>query len=290
LKEYIESVHAILLFGLIGSVLIWIAKSMGFFNLPKPGVRAQLPVFFRNVVTVFGIYLGMTVAVAPLLAHALQTLYDIEQHQTITNLTLALLQLGVLAAIFLLLYLYTKAQDPHLFQQIWKDRTINQPQNILADYGIGMLTWIIGFPLVVVVGQLADMSLYFFFGFESFEQSAVRYLKTTLDSPKMLSLALFTILIAAPVIEEFLFRGYLQTFLKRHMPIKLAIVISSLCFSLFHITASQGLGNFSLVASLFTFALFLGFIYERQGSLFASVGLHMTFNTVSTLKILFFPD
>ena len=32
------------------------------------------------------------------------------------------------------------------------------------------------------------------------------------------------------------------------------------------------------------------FIYERQASLFASFALHMTFNAVSTFRILFFPD
>ena len=106
----------------------------------------------------------------------------------------------------------------------------------------------------------------------------------------MLAVALFTILIAAPIIEEFLFRGCLMTYLKRYMPPKGAITLSALCFSLFHFAPSQGFGNISLVASLFVLALFLGFIYERQASLFASIGLHMTFNAVSTFRILFFPD
>jgi membrane protease YdiL (CAAX protease family) len=69
-----------------------------------------------------------------------------------------------------------------------------------------------------------------------------------------------------------------------------AILLSALCFALFHFAPSQGIGNISLVGSLFLFALFLGFIYERQASLFASVGLHMTFNTVSTFRILFYPE
>ena len=71
---------------------------------------------------------------------------------------------------------------------------------------------------------------------------------------------------------------------------KKAIVFSALCFALFHYAPSQGMGNISLLATLFLFALFLGFIYERQASLFASIGLHMTFNAVSTFRILFFPE
>jgi membrane protease YdiL (CAAX protease family) len=69
----------------------------------------------------------------------------------------------------------------------------------------------------------------------------------------------------------------------------LAIVFSSICFSAFHFSFSQGIGNISLLFSLFVFALFLGFIYERQGSLFASISLHMTLNIVSVARILLSP-
>jgi membrane protease YdiL (CAAX protease family) len=134
------------------------------------------------------------------------------------------------------------------------------------------------------------MLLYLSAGLENYEQVAVRYLKLALSSPSMLMIALFMVLFAAPAIEEFLFRGLLQTCLKRFMPIKWAIALSSLCFAFFHFSPSQGIGNISLIASLFTFALYLGFIYERQASLIASFTLHMTFNTVSTLRILFFSD
>ena len=78
-----------------------------------------------------------------------------------------------------------------------------------------VLLWIVSFPLVIALGQLVDMLLTLFGGFQGYEQVAVRYLKTTLESPLPLTLALFTILIAAPIIEEFLFRGLLQSYLKR---------------------------------------------------------------------------
>jgi hypothetical protein len=112
----------------------------------------------------------------------------------------------------------------------------------------------------------------------------------TIDSPFMLSIALFTIIIAAPVTEEFIFRGMLQNWLKTKLGTKSAIITTSACFALFHLSSSQGLGNISLALSLFSFACFLGFIYEKKGSLYASIGLHMTFNAVSTLRILFSPN
>jgi membrane protease YdiL (CAAX protease family) len=128
------------------------------------------------------------------------------------------------------------------------------------------------------------------FGVQAYEQVAVRYLKMALDSPPLLLTALFIILIAAPFIEELLFRGFLQNWLKSILGAKSAILIASFCFALFHLSASQGIGNISLAISLFSFSCFLGFIYERQRSLLASIGLHMTFNAVSCFRILTMPD
>jgi uncharacterized protein len=284
MQQYADYLQTILFFGLIGGILIWIAKSYGFFHLPASPERKTNPVRLKTVVVVFGIYLVMTMIVAPLIADRLKSSFSA------TFAVLSILQLVTLLCIFAFFYLYSKAESPQLFSRIWKDRSIANSKPIGIDFLIGIMTWFIGFPVVVVIGQLADMILYFYFGVENYEQVAVRYLKTTLSSPEMLTIALMTILIAAPIIEEFMFRGCLQTYFKRYMTPKNAIVLSSLCFSLFHYAHSQGIGNISLIASLFLFALFLGFIYERQASLFASVGLHMTFNAVSTFRILFFPE
>ena len=290
MQIYIGFFQAIFLFGLLSAVLLWIAKSKGFFSLPHLSARQIKRVRFQSVVIVFTIYLGMTMFIAPLLVHLIQAFHSIFSRENLPFAILGWVQLLILLGIFLLFYLYAKAQDPTLFKKIWKDWGIPHPKPISTDFLMGMMTWLIAFPLVIVIGQLVDMLLYFFFQFANYEQVAVHYLKTTLTSPPMLAVAIFTILVAAPIIEEFLFRGCLQTFFKRFMPPQKAIMLSALSFALFHFSPSQGIGNISLVASLFTFALFLGFIYERQASLFASIGLHMTFNSVSTFRILFFPD
>ena len=286
MQEYTQYLQFILLFGLIGAILLWVAKSNGYFHLPPHPEKRLHQVTFKTVVVVFAIYIGMTMLIAPLLAGIIQSTVSPD---SLVN-SLGWLQLFLLIGTFLLFYLFCRAQDPEMFKRIWKDRSIPHPKPITTDFFMGVMSWIISFPLVIAIGQLADLLLHFFFGFENYEQVAVRYLKTTLGSPSMLAVALFTILIAAPVIEEFLFRGCLQNFFKRHTAPKNAIVLSALCFSLFHLAPSQGLGNISLVASLFVFALFLGFIYERQSSLAASIGLHMTFNAVSTFRILFYPE
>lgn len=290
MQDYVDYFRTLFFFGLIGAVLLWIAKSKGFFVLPKSRDLRKPPVTVQTIIIVFAIYLGMTMLVAPVLARMFQSFYALFSEKNPPLALLGWIQLFILLSILFLFYLYSKAQEPDLFKRVWKDKKIPHPKPVLIDFLMGVMTWVISFPLVIAIGQLADLILYFIYGYESYEQVAVRYLKTTLGSPPMLAVALFTILIAAPIIEEFLFRGCLQNFFKRFVVPKNAILLSALCFSLFHFAPSQGIGNISLVASLFLFAIFLGFIYERQASLFASIGLHMTFNAVSTFRILFFPE
>jgi membrane protease YdiL (CAAX protease family) len=289
MQDYVEYVKAIIFFGFLGIALCWAAKSKGFFILPHSR-EGKNPVTLPTLIVVFAIYIGMTMLVAPVLARMVQSLYVIFTDQNAPIAVLGWIQPFVLFGIILLFYLYSQAQQPELFNRVWKDRKIPHPKPIWIDFLMGMMTWVISFPLVIALGQFVDMILYLVYGYVNFEQVAVRYLKMTLGSPPLLAVALFTILIAAPIIEEFLFRGCLLNFFKRYFTTKNAIVLSALCFSLFHLAPSQGIGNISLAASLFLFALFLGFIYERQASLFASIGLHMTFNAVSTFRILFFPE
>src|SRR4029077_13952502 len=98
------------------------------------------------------------------------------------------------------------------------------------------------------IGQIFDLIIYLPFGVVNYEQVAVRYLKTTLASPSMLVIALILILLAAPVVEEFLFRGCLQTWFKQYLGPKAAILLAALCFAFFHLAPSQGIGNLSLIA------------------------------------------
>ncbi len=290
-QEYADYLHGIILFGIIAAILLWIAKSRRYFVLPySAGKEKPSDVNFKTVLAVFAIYLGMTMLVAPIAAYLVNATYTTILKKSPPLVAMGWVQLFVLGGIFLLFYLFSLTQGTGKFKKIWKDWSIPHPKPILTDILMGILSWFIAFPLVIAVGQLTDMLLYYFFGFQNYEQVAVHYLKKALDSPPLLFVALFTILLAAPVIEEFIFRGCLQTFFKRYMsPVK-AILLTAFCFALFHFSTSQGVGNISLVATLFTFAFFLGFIYERQASLFASIALHMTFNFVSTMRIIFFND
>jgi uncharacterized protein len=278
-----DSIQIILLFGLIGLVTNYIAWRKGFYHLPL--VEAP-PIALKHVISVFCIYLGAVQLLAPYLS---LLLLKLSGQQPPSFGMIVTVQFVIIAVMVLALILYCHFQGKGVFAKIWKN-PIKPYTTPLYDLGVGILTWFLAFPVVAIVGQICDTILYLVYNLETYEQVAVKYLKSTKESPLQLTLALISILIIAPVLEEFLFRGSLQTYLKRWFGTKAAIVLAGVCFAGFHFSTTQGLGNISLLTSLFTFACFLGYVYERQASLYASIGLHMAFNLASTLRILFLPE
>ncbi len=179
---------------------------------------------------------------------------------------------------------YTFFQKNSFFSKIWKD--VSLKNSYLYDISIGFLTWFVAFPVIVVVNTLCETINSFLFKTEEIDQVAVKFLKNNTSSLPTLFFALALIVIAAPFIEEFLFRGCLQNFLRKIMGVKLSIMLTSLFFSLLHFSFSQQASNFPLLVSLFIFSLYLGFVYEKTRSLSSSIILHMTFNTISAVRII----
>ncbi len=285
----IEFIESLLLFAFISAASLWIANSLGFFKKPAYHTPFSPRVTLPQVVGIFLIYLGTLIllggSVAKLLHLSFQSILSTDTLSSPFYLPLlsSFVQLitTVLAGFFI--FVFCKLQkDRASMLLLWKDP---HSGSIIKDIGAGALTWVISFPVVMFVGELFDFFLLLVFGPQEYEQVAVRYLKMSLGSSVLFVIALFTVVIAAPILEELLFRGFLLNYLKRFLGSMGAILVSSIAFALFHFSLSQDLGNISLVASLFTLALFLGYIYERQRSLFASITLHMSFNIVSVLRI-----
>lgn len=93
------------------------------------------------------------------------------------------------------------------------------------------------------------------------------------DLPHILATVLITV-VAAPVLEELLFRGLLLASLAHHGR-RLAIWVSAFAFAAWHLSPS-GLVYYTLMGSL------MGAVFIRRG-LFASIALHAAFNGVLTV-------
>jgi membrane protease YdiL (CAAX protease family) len=85
-------------------------------------------------------------------------------------------------------------------------------------------------------------------------------------------------LLAAPVGEEVFFRGFLFTGLRSRFRFVVAAALSAAAFALFHVTP--------LHLPLFFFVgLGLAYVYDRHGTLWASISAHMAFNVVGYVLI-----
>ncbi|AKG22593.1 CPBP family intramembrane glutamic endopeptidase [Calothrix sp. 336/3] len=93
-----------------------------------------------------------------------------------------------------------------------------------------------------------------------------------------LFLFFFTAAIAAPVFEEFLFRGFLLPSLTRYMSVWGAILISSLVFAVAHLSLSE-------ILPLFALGVVLGVVYTRSRNLLASMLLHSLWNSGTLLSL-----
>lgn len=117
------------------------------------------------------------------------------------------------------------------------------------------------------------------------EQPIVSHMREMIHAPLLFGLTMSTILVFVPISEEFLFRGLLLSWLIQKLPVWSAVLISSMLFAGFHFSYSVGWYNLSLLSSVFLLSLVLSTIYLRRGSLWASIGLHGTFNGINLILL-----
>jgi membrane protease YdiL (CAAX protease family) len=91
------------------------------------------------------------------------------------------------------------------------------------------------------------------------------------------------VLVAAPVVEEIFFRGFLFGGLRRRLPFLPAAVVSGVLFSLAH-------GDLGLVVPFTLVGVVLAYTYEKTGTLYGAISVHFLFIFVSFSILLFAPD
>lgn len=116
--------------------------------------------------------------------------------------------------------------------------------------------------------------------FTPLTHSALTFLHNV-DTPRWAgAVAIVSAAVLAPMMEEFFFRGLVQTAVAQHTRSAwFGIAVSSVLFGLTHLDVKQH------VPALMLFGAVLGYVYFRTGSLTAAVLLHAAFN-VKTLLFL----
>ncbi|MBC8127303.1 MAG: CPBP family intramembrane metalloprotease [Gloeobacteraceae cyanobacterium ES-bin-144] len=112
------------------------------------------------------------------------------------------------------------------------------------------------------------------FGVESM-QDTVKLLQKSND-PLVLGLMAVAAVVAAPLCEEIVFRGFFYPVMKKFAGVWPAAISSALVFGAAH-------GNLAALLPLFLFGVLLVLIYEKTGSIWAPISVHFCFNAATVI-------
>jgi membrane protease YdiL (CAAX protease family) len=276
----------VLILGLLSFHILWMGKKRNFFVFSTSPWK--VPLNLGHVLSAFFIYFGVSTFITPLIGKLLQSILFATpsasaflQYASWINFINSALILCSLGAICF--------WSPNPVKQgIWF-RNKETKHHLGPSFLTAGFAWILSFPLVLFTNQLFDWLISSLFHVVQMpEQLAVYFLKMTFGHPLYFTLAVLTIIVFAPIIEEMLFRGFLQSWIRQHLGSKQAILVTSLLFAFFHYSPEQGIANITIISSLFVFSLFIGFVYEREGALASPIMLHSLFNTINVCNLYFF--
>ena len=125
---------------------------------------------------------------------------------------------------------------------------------------------------VIVIGVVATaLSASMMAILKIYARDAYRYVESFCTKNATNATLCFVSIILAPIIEEIVFRGLIQHHLEKLMPFWLALLLSAICFGVWH----RNLGQFVYT---FVMALIWGVIYHATGSIRHTMLIHFCMN------------
>jgi membrane protease YdiL (CAAX protease family) len=142
------------------------------------------------------------------------------------------------------------------------------------DVAAGIVGLLVAFPVCTGLLYVSEMVVRWWTGANELPQHPVL---EVLASPALplwgRACAIAGPIVLAPVAEELFFRGIVQSFVRQHLGTRWgAVLISSLVFGLAHYVQPH------VVVPLTALGFVLGYLYEKRGSLWAPIVLHILFN------------
>lgn len=261
----------------LAAIIFLFAKKKGLFQFSKENWKVEIGI--KDVIFIFFIYIILTSFILPVFVSIIT-----KNQENILIHSLSLIFINISFLFFSSLFFLHKTK---VLKSIFKS---NQT-NIFQDIKLGFLSWFLAFSSVLFISNLLNGLIYVIFKKEILpDQVAIKYVEKASSNPIHFFLAIICIVVFAPLIEEFLFRGVLQNFLKKYFNMKIAIFLTSIPFAFLHFSIKQKLSNITIIFSLFTLSLILGLLYEKQRSLFTPIILHATFNAFSIFSLFFFKE
>ncbi|XP_066399059.1 uncharacterized protein [Miscanthus floridulus] len=224
------------------------------------------PVVPWEVDDIWRIYAGyFFILHIPLSFGGLGVIAKVLQHSSLDSMTTVIstviLQLAELVLTLALLQ-YT-AKPGHAIQPFFSGKVFTE-QNWVKETVLG---FVVLMALVLTTSSLADKLV----GSEDAYDPILKEILS--DSPASALLCFFLYCVIAPLSEETIYRGFLLTALSSSMKRRDAVVISSLAFTVAHLSGKSSI-------QLFVVGCITGLAYCRTGTLAASFTIHSLYNAV----------
>lgn len=272
----------------------WIAARWGFYRLPEDAEiipSGSFVVTFLKVLGAFAVFLGANVLMAAVIRFYFSIrdgypfLTELPIEDKFSSFAIGWIDLIFILVSFITLMLYTA----FLGKPTWRALTgINfSPPNhrFVHDILVGISIIAVCYPLLNMVHQITG--LYFDLnGVPSVEQVPVEKIRLIKGDNLLFVFTGINVVILVPILEELLFRGYFQTWAVGTLGRFFGVLMTALIFASFHYADKQGIRNIQIIGTLFVLSLFLGYLKERQQSLWAPIGLHVAFNSIALTALL----
>ncbi len=144
--------------------------------------------------------------------------------------------------------------------------------------GRAALLLLLAYPLITVSAIVSQLLLAAGGDDDNSSQELVRFFEHG-DSSGAKWLAVVSVVIIAPMQEEFLFRGYLYGVMRRYGGVAAGVFFNALLFALIHL-------HWPSFGPLFVLAVCLTLAYEWTGSLWVPMCMHSMFNSLTVINLL----
>lgn len=282
-ESYPKEINLFIYLFFLSLIFNFIAYRFGFFSFRRdPDIGHKIPLTNFDVLKAFLIILLTPFGVAFLSAVILMVIgKDFSPLKPWLSALTYIFTVGFVA-------LFALKIDKEKRLWVW-GRGVRNPfsQNIKVFF-IGVFTWFIAYPAAFAFGELFVLGVTYFWGpiSPSLEQNSISFIQSTLENKLLLSFTAISMSFLVPIGEELVFRGFLQTRLIKLVGLGVGILLTALFFSCLHFSLSQKMLNWELIPTLFILACYLGFLMEKYGNIWAPIGLHMAFNTITIASLI----
>ncbi|KHE92929.1 MAG: CPBP family intramembrane metalloprotease [Candidatus Scalindua rubra] len=222
----------------------------------------------KDIFKVFLLYLLMMLAGIPVFTKVVEQVFGFDLVATFGQNTV-LLSLSLVVNIVTCLYIFNIVRTGYGLPVVSLGLTI---RNWKSDVKTGLKHYLIVLPVIIVSGFIVDFALRAF-GIEPERQDIINNLLSE-DSLGVLAFMVFFGMLAAPIVEELLFRGFLQPAVRITCDRLQTILISGFVFALIH-------WNAHVFLQIFVLGLMLAYLFEKTGSLVAPITVHICHNTIT---------